>query len=121
MVKALFDTSILIDFLRGVPAAREEFNRYEDKAIGVVTWMEVMVGTQAAAEHGTREFLDGFVLIGLDEAVAERAVALRRQHRLKLPDAIVWASAQVQAMLLVTRDTNGFPAGDPGVRIPYRV
>jgi hypothetical protein len=40
---------------------------------------------------------------------------------LKLPDAIVWASAQVRAMLLVTRDTNRFPAGDPGVRIPYRV
>jgi hypothetical protein len=53
--------------------------------------------------------------------VAERAVTLRREHRLKLPDAIVWASAQVQAMLLVTRDTKGFPAGDPGVRMPYRV
>jgi len=121
VVKALFDTNILIDFLRGVPAAREEINRYQDRAISVVTWMEVMVGVPAAAERGTRDFLDRFVLIGLDEAVAERAVALRRQHRLKLPDAIVWASAQVQAMLLVTRDTNGFPADDPGVRIPYRV
>jgi predicted nucleic acid-binding protein len=121
VVKALFDTNILIDFLRGLPAARDEFNRYEDKAISVVTWMEVMVGAPMAAERGTREFLDGFALVGLNEAVAERAVMLRRQHRLKLPDAIVWASAQVQAMLLVTRDTNGFPADDPGVRIPYRV
>jgi predicted nucleic acid-binding protein len=121
VVKALFDTNILIDFLRGLPAARDEFNRYEDRAISVVTWMEVMVGAPAAAERGTLDFLGGFVLVGLDEAVAERAVALRRRHRLKLPDAIVWASAQVRAMLLVTRDTNRFPAGDPGVRIPYRV
>ena len=121
MVNALFDTNILIDFLRGVPAAREEINRYEERAISVVTWMEVMIGAPMAAERGTRDFLAGFVLVGLDEAVAERAVVLQREHRLKLPDAIVWASAQVRAMLLVTRDSGGFPAGDPGVRIPYRV
>jgi predicted nucleic acid-binding protein len=58
---------------------------------------------------------------GLDDKISERAVTLRREYRLKLPDAIVWASAQVQAMLLVTRDTKGFPADDPGVRMPYRV
>jgi predicted nucleic acid-binding protein len=121
MVKALLDTNILIDFLRGVPAARDELGRYEDKAISVVTWMEVMAGAPVPAERGTRAFLDGFALVELDEKIAERAVTLRREHRLKLPDAIIWASAQVHAMLLVTRDTKGFPAGDPGVRMPYRV
>jgi predicted nucleic acid-binding protein len=63
VVKALFDTNILIDFLRGVPAARDELGRYADKAISVVTWMEVMVGAPPPAEQGTRAFLDGFVLI----------------------------------------------------------
>jgi hypothetical protein len=38
-----------------------------------------------------------------------------------LPDAIVWASAQAHDMLLVTRDTKGFPPDDPGVRVPYTV
>jgi predicted nucleic acid-binding protein len=121
MVKALLDTNILIDFLRGVAAARDELNRYEDKAISVVTWMEVMAGAPTAAQLGTRAFLDGFALVALDEKVAERAVTLRREHRLKLPDAIIWASAQVHAMLLVTRDTRHFPPDDPGVRMPYRI
>lgn len=120
-MKALLDTNILIDFLRGVPAARDELNRYEDKAISIVTWMEVMAGAPILAERATRDFLDGFALIELNETVAERAVTLRRKHRLKLPDAIVWASAQVQTMLLVTRDTKGFPTDDPGVRMPYRI
>ena len=40
---------------------------------------------------------------------------------MKLPDAIVWASAQVHAMLLVTRDTKDFPGDDPGIRVPYMV
>jgi predicted nucleic acid-binding protein len=120
VVKALLDTNILIDFLRGIPAARDELNRYTEKSISVITWMEVMVGAPPPAAQSTREFLDGFDLIKLDEKVAETAVTIRQQHRLKLPDAIIWASAQVHAMLLVTRDEKGFPADDPGVRIPYR-
>jgi hypothetical protein len=40
---------------------------------------------------------------------------------MKLPDAIIWASAQANAMLLVTRNTKDFPATDPGVRVPYRI
>jgi predicted nucleic acid-binding protein len=49
VVKALLDTNILIDFLRGVHVARDELNRYSDKAISVITWMEVMAGAPMAA------------------------------------------------------------------------
>jgi predicted nucleic acid-binding protein len=121
MVKALLDTNILIDYLRGIPAARDELNYYENKVISVITWMEVMAGTKASTEAQTRDFFGGFGLVELDEEVAERAVVLRWEHRIKLPDAIVWASAQVNGMLLVTRDEQGFPPADPGVRVPYQV
>jgi predicted nucleic acid-binding protein len=154
MVKALLDTNILIDFLNAVPDARAELNRYDDKAISIITWMEVLIGAPANATRATREFLDrfqpdcagrkwsislfdhvihtlersalrdhaldGFELIELNEVIAERAVRLRQQHRLKLPDAIIWASALAHSMLLVTRDTKVFPADDPGVRVPYQ-
>ena len=121
MVKALFDTNILIDFLRGVHAAREELGRYQLKAISLVTWMEVLVGATPATERGTREFLNGFELVPIDQGIAERAVALRKAHRVKLPDAIIWASAQERAMLVVTRDVKGFPNGEPSIRMPYTI
>lgn len=121
MVKALFDTNILIDYLRGLPQARAELDRFADPAISIVTWMEVLVGAPEGTEAVTRGWLDRFVVVPLDAAVAERAVALRRARRLKLPDAIVLASAELGARLLVTRDARAFPADDPGVRIPYRV
>ncbi len=120
-MKALFDTNILIDHLRGIEAARDELARYTDKAISLITWMEVLVGTADTHRPATRAFLDSFTLIGIDPSVAERAVALRQVQRIKLPDAIVWASAQVHARLLVTRDTKGFPPNDPGIRMPYSV
>lgn len=55
-----------------------------------------MVGAPAAADRGTKDFLSGFDLVDVDADVAARAVLLRREHRLKLPDAIVWASARVR-------------------------
>ena len=119
MVKALFDTNILVDYLNAVPEARDELDRYSYKAISIISWMEVMVGAERSVAPQTRAFLDTFQLIALNDQVAERAVALRREHRIKLPDAVVWASAQVGTMLLVTRNTKDFPPADPGVRAPY--
>jgi hypothetical protein len=119
MVKALFDTNILIDYLNAVPEARAELLLHSDKAISIITWMEVMVGAALDLEEPTLDFLSGFEMIGLDERIAARAVVLRRQHKIKLPDAVIWASAQDRAMLLVTRDVKDFPLGDPGIRIPY--
>ncbi len=121
MVKALLDTNILIDYLRGVRQAKDELALHQDKAISAITWMEVLAGTPPDFVDPTRLFLDSFQLIEIGHAVAERAVVLRRGHRLKLPVAIVWASAQVTDRLLVTLDIRGFPANDPGIRMPYRV
>ena len=121
MVKALFDTNILVDYLNAVPQARTELQRYTEKAVSIVTWMEVMVGAADDVEDATRSFLGAFDVMALDEEIAERAVNLRRDHHIKLPDAIVWATAQAHAMLLVTRNTKDFKAGDPGIRMPYRL
>jgi len=121
MVKALFDTNVLIDYLNAVPQARTELQRYTEKAVSIITWMEVMVGATGDVEVATRSFLSSFDVIEVDGKIAELAVSLRRDHHIKLPDAIIWATAQVHAMLLVTRNTKDFTADDPGVRMPYRL
>ncbi|MFD2252101.1 hypothetical protein FHS82_003518 [Pseudochelatococcus lubricantis] len=119
MVGALFDTNILIDHLNAVPEARAEIERFESRAISIITWMEVMVGASADLVEPTRLFLEGFKVVALDDEIASRAVELRRAHRIKLPDAVIWATAQTAGRLLVTRNTKDFPPDDPGVREPY--
>ncbi len=121
MVKALFDTNILIDYLNGVEAARQEIALYEDHAISLISWMEVMAGVPPVHATATEAFLARFHRVEVDQAVAVAAVELRREHRLKLPDAIVWASARTRGFLLVTRDTKDMPANYPGIRNPYRL
>ncbi len=119
MVAALLDSNILVDHLKGYPQATAEIERYPNPAISIVTWIEVMVGVAEDSTERTRQFLDRFIVIGLSDAVAERAVTIRRIHRLKFPDAVIWAAAQTTERLLVTRNTKDFPADDPGVRAPY--
>jgi predicted nucleic acid-binding protein len=121
MVKALFDTNILIDYLGGAGAAKKELARHENKAISTITWMEVLVGTTTDDEAAIRAWLGSFDVIALDTAIANRAVEIRKDKRIRLPDAIVWASAQVNSLLLVSRNTKDFPADEPGVRVPYKL
>ncbi len=120
-VIALFDTNILIDYLSGVPAARREMERYDNIAISVITWMEVMAGVLPEHETKTRVFLHEFCNLAITPEVADRAVHLRREWKIKLPDAIILATAEVDGRLLVTRNTKDFPADYPGVRVPYRL
>lgn len=120
-MKALFDTNILIDYLNGIEAAREEIAHYATVLISPITWMEVMAGTNAADQTIVRRFLSRFTLVPVDSLVAEAAVAIRRSRRIKLPDAIIWASAQVAEALLVSRNTRDFPANTAGIRVPYKL
>ena len=121
-MRALLDTNILIDYLSGVETAREEVSRFDEPLISWITWMEVLVGASDERETQTlKSFLSGFRLVAIDRDVSERAVAIRRQHRIRLPDAIIWASAQAEGAMLVTRNTQDFPVEDPGVRVPYSI
>lgn len=119
-VKALFDTNILIDYLAGKREAERELARHRERLISAVTWMEVLAGVRSDAEEDVIEmFLRDFTLVELSRPIAREAVAIRRRHRMRLPDAIIWASARHESALLVTRNTKDFPAGEPAVRVPY--
>jgi len=120
-LRALFDSNILIDYLNGLQAAHAELHRYDQPAISVVTWIEVLVGAKPAEEGLTRRFLAAFEQIGVTAKIAERAVTLRKVDRMRVPDAIILATAQTENILLVTRDTKEFSSDMPGIRIPYEL
>jgi len=116
---AVFDTNIVIDALNGMAEADAEYSRYERVLISRVTWMEVLIGAEGD-DANLRDFLEThFEIISLDMAVAETAVQLRRAHHIRLPDAIIWATAQTREAVLVTRNTKDFNPDWEGIRLPY--
>jgi predicted nucleic acid-binding protein len=62
-----------------------------------------------------------FDVLPISIEVSTEAVAIRKENRIKLPDAIIWATARLEDRVLVTRNKKVFPADHPGVRIPYSV
>jgi hypothetical protein len=118
---AVFDTNIVIDSLNGVVEADAEYARYERVLISRITWMEVLIGADAE-DANLRDFLEShFEIIPLDLAVAETAIQLRRAHRIRLPDAIIWATARVYDAVLVTRNTKDFNPEWDRIHLPYTI
>jgi len=121
-VATLFDTTILIDTLNGIEAGVAELTATDDRFVSIITTIEVLAGAPTRhTESLARELLSSMTLLPLSEDVAEAAVSIRRATRLKLPDAIILATARVHGLTLSTRNTRDFPEGDPNVRVPYRL
>jgi len=120
-VKVVFDTNILIDVLNGHERAREEVRRHSEKAVSVITWIEVMAGATEETGAACRTLLAVFERLELTPPVAERSILLRRESRLKLPDAVILATAQIASSTLITRNIRDFPANAPGIRVPYEL
>ena len=119
-MSAFFDTNIVIDMLAGFPPALSEAALHAEVGISRITWMEVLIGAPDAATQANWEsFLRQFEMVEIGEVVCREAVQIRQQHRLKLPDALILASARAYGADLVTRNTKDFKPGTPGVRVPY--
>ncbi len=121
-LKAVFDTNILIDYLNGIWEAAEELKLYKAKHISITTYMEVLVGVEGQEEEKiVRSFLSSFKVHKLSIEIAEQAIFIRRETKVKLPDAVVYATAKEEGCILVTRNTKDFKEGTPDVRVPYKL
>jgi hypothetical protein len=71
LVKAVFDTNILVDLLKGRVEANNEPGRYSALAISRISWIEVLAGVRDTEDQNRVENLLGFFeIIELDEPVA---------------------------------------------------
>jgi predicted nucleic acid-binding protein len=120
------DANILIDALLEHEPAHRELRRIAGSGarmwISRMAWIEALSKGDDAVVRDTLVFLGRFGLDEVDEEISHRAAALRRDRpRLRSPDAIILATAQIRGRVLVTRNTKDFPAEMPGIRVPYTI
>jgi predicted nucleic acid-binding protein len=118
------DANILIDTLLEHEPARREMMRISESGarmwISRIAWIEVLSKGGDAVVRDAMLFLSRFGLDEIDDEISQRAAALRRERpRLKTPDAVILATAQIRGRVLITRNIKDFPAEMPGIRIPY--
>ncbi|MGI4731642.1 MAG: type II toxin-antitoxin system VapC family toxin [Janthinobacterium lividum] len=121
MPAPFFDTNIVIDWLVDRPEARQELARYPRHRISRIVWTEVLAGEPADTRDVVAELLDPFEVVEIDRRIATNAAAIRHRTRIKLLDALILATAQVDGAILVTRNTEDFPATMPGIHVPYSI
>lgn len=119
MSDPVFDTNIVIDWLRERPQAEAELVRYRRHRISRITWTEVLAGEPLETRDHVQELIRPFEVIELDSRIASAAADIRFRTNMKLLDAMILATAQVTGSILVTRNTKDFPATMPGIRVPY--
>jgi predicted nucleic acid-binding protein len=121
-VKGVFDTNILIDYLNGHTPAQTEIEKHTDKLISRITFREVLVGAKLPSdEPPMRAFLSSFRTIELSEMIVEEAIRLRRAMKIKLPDAIIYATAKIEQCHLLTRNSKDFGHACSDVIAPYGI
>ena len=107
--RALFDSNTVIYLSkRDIPLSLLE--QYDQHFISVITYMEVL-GYQfkePKEEEYIKELLELFKTIYIDQEVADKVIEIRKNHRIKLPDAIIAATALTCDLVLLTRNTEDF-------------
>lgn len=103
MADLLVDTDLFVDHLRGAHELRPGRHRL---FYSVITRAELFAGTTASDE--VSRLLSPFRELRVDREVAERAGRIRRESDLRLPDALVAATAIVHDLSLATRNRRDF-------------
>ena len=109
-IEFLLDTNVVIGLLKGsapaVALARDAGLVLGSAGVSQITRMELL-GFPALAEQeeqAARAFLSRCQVLGISDDVEAYAIRLRRAGLLKLPDAIVAATALVNGARLLTLD-----------------
>ncbi|MEQ1499121.1 MAG: type II toxin-antitoxin system VapC family toxin [Novosphingobium sp.] len=119
MSDPFFDTNIVVDWFKRKPQGTAELARYKNHRISRIVWTEILAGEALDARDSVRQALANFEVVELDARIAAAAADIRHRSKMKLMDAFILATAQVNGAILITRNTKDFPAEMPGIRVPY--
>lgn len=110
--KFLLDTCFILGFYRQEPQVlkivKQNNLRLEYCYISPINKMEVLgyQNISQSDEIGLTKLLNYFTTLALNEIVENKVINLRKHHKIKLPDAIVLATALTHHCQLLTLD-NG--------------
>jgi predicted nucleic acid-binding protein len=111
----LIDSNTLIEYVgKQLPITGtlwlENLIDSEDGTLSIINWIEIFSYPAIEEEEKNRfeDLCERLVLLNVTFDIAERTALLRQKVKMKLPDAIIAATALVHRLTLVTNDTHDF-------------
>jgi predicted nucleic acid-binding protein len=113
-MKYLIDTNILIYYFNGSlsASAKEKITAMltDDFNISVISKMEFLGFNRfdSREKQEAARFISFADVLPLSDAIAERTIQLKQTAKIKLPDAIIGATALSHNLILVTHNVKDF-------------
>ncbi|MBW4567304.1 MAG: type II toxin-antitoxin system VapC family toxin [Tolypothrix carrinoi HA7290-LM1] len=101
----LLDTNIVLYFLGGRLVNPLPSGQY---FVSVITEIELLSYPSLSSDEEIQiiDFLNKITVVGIDNNIKNLTIALRKQYKLRLPDAIIAATAQGLNAMLFTNDVR---------------
>lgn len=117
--KTLFDSNIIIYLSKDLINIDKIFKNYDEFYISVITYMEVLSFKFGSNEEKEiiMELLNQFEIIYLDFNIAQSVISIRQRKKIKLPDAIIFATARENNCDLITCNVNDFKNLDKKTKV----
>lgn len=117
---ALLDSNILI-YLSKNELPFSTLDKFAALFISVISYMEVLGYrfSNSKEENFVKELVSMFNVRFIDQEIAENVINIRKQYRIKLPDAIIAATANTDDLCLVTRNIEDFKNIDVRILNPF--
>jgi len=108
--KYLVDSNIIICHLNGESIATKFLQKnLSISAISQLTFLEILsFEFSKEDEQKVIELLEQFTILDTSKDIALQAIKNRRNKKIKLADNIIVSTAQVNDLILVTRNTKDF-------------
>jgi len=119
--KAILDSNLLIFLSKEMIDRGKLYSRYDEFCVSIITYIEVYAFD--FPDKTQKEFLDetfaNLEIIEINQEIADQAVIYRKNKlkKIKLPDAIILASAKYANADLLTDDWDDFQNIDSSVNI----
>jgi predicted nucleic acid-binding protein len=109
-IRYLIDSNVIIYHLNGDERATSFLRRHiQESAISQITYLEVLsFGYADDTARLVSAFLDQFVLLDVTKSITLACIQNRKHKKIKVPDNIIAATAQVYNLTLVTHNTIDF-------------
>jgi hypothetical protein len=106
---ALLDSNILI-YLSKNELPFSILDQFAALFVSIISYMEVLGYrfSNSKEENFVKELVSIFNVRFIDQEIAENVIDIRKQYRIKLPDAIIAATANTDDLCLVTRNIEDF-------------
>ncbi|MBW4476743.1 MAG: type II toxin-antitoxin system VapC family toxin [Tolypothrix brevis GSE-NOS-MK-07-07A] len=113
-MRYLYDTNIFIYYLAGEAIVdslfAEDFLNLHDILTSPIVRIELLSfsGLSEDEEQSIEDLLSQFSSVPLSREIEDQTIQLKRRYKIKLPDAIIAATALNQDACLVTRNVSDF-------------